>query len=223
MDLPCLFVFLIFHARRACYSSCSAAISYGKFFFHSFAAAPVLVFLSLVCLSLPSPVPLNSAAITRDKPQVCVQKLHPIFLCPLFFSVVLHELSVLEAFPVVCVLLLEPSRFPLCEHWADCVEWLHGAAKPDDSLSGIQWVVMWLELQVSLHHHLGFTLQQWRCASKYFREKGVKDFTPQECCTLEIQFSKRILFFLKKHMGNAEGTIWNNTLDILPFACMQKC
>lgn len=171
--------------------------------------------LSLLCccsclvflwaFSLPSPVPLSNAAITTDKPQVCVHKLHPVFLCSLFFSVVLHGLSVLEAFPVVCVLLLEPSRFSLREPWADCVEWVQWAAKPSHFLPGIQWVVMWLELQVSLHHHLGFALQQWRWASKYFRGKGVTDFTPQESYAMEIQCSKRIHFFSKGTYGKCRG------------------
>lgn len=151
--------------------------------------------LSLGCFSLPSPVPLNNAAITTDKPQLCVHKLHPIFLCALFFSVVLHELSVLEAFPVVGVLLPEPSTFPFHEHWAGCVGWMQWAAKPSDfpvwNLVGCDV----LELQLSLHHHLGFFLQQWRCANKYFREKGVTDFTPQESYTLGMQFSKKINFF----------------------------
>lgn len=156
-----------------------------------------LVFLSLVCLSLPSPVPLNNTTITTDKPQVCVHKLHPIFLCSLFFSVFFTWAFSSWGFSSVSVLLLEPRMFPLCEHWADCVVWLQRAAKPSDFLSGIQWVVIWLELQVSLQHHLGFALQQWRCSSKCFREKGVTDFTPQESYTVEIQFSKR-----KKNKGN---------------------
>lgn len=53
--------------------------------------------LSLVLL-LTFSCPLNSAAITIDKPQVCVHKLRPVFLYSLFFSAVLHELSVLEVF-----------------------------------------------------------------------------------------------------------------------------
>lgn len=97
MELPCIFVFLIFSARRACYSSCSAAISYGRLCFHSFIATSAL-FSSEPCASPYLLLSSEQAAITIDKPQVCVHKLRPIFLYSLFFSAVLHELSVLEVF-----------------------------------------------------------------------------------------------------------------------------
>lgn len=112
-ELPCLFVFLTFPIRSNCRSSRSVAISRGGLSFHSFAALLSCFPLSLVCFPPPSPFPLKDATITIDKPQVYIHKLHPVFLCPPFFSVVLHELSVLEAVPVASVLLPDPSGFSL--------------------------------------------------------------------------------------------------------------
>lgn len=161
-----------------------------------------LVFLWALSVSWPSPVPRNSAAITIDKPQVCIPYFSVLYFSLLFYT----SFQFLRLFQWSVFCCLSPAGFLYVSTGLAVLSGCSGQQSP--VISCLEFSGLWCgwTCLVSLHHHLGFPLQQWRCGSKYFREKGVTDFTPQESYAMEIQFSKSLLgFFFKGTYGKCRG------------------